>query len=76
MEGDRMKEKIIIFLVGLLLGSIISTGSIYIYTVANNKNDNDMNLQMPNDDKGQGGMMRENDKNAPLDMPNGNPSIN
>lgn len=71
-----MKEKIIIFLVGLLLGSIISTGSIYIYTVANNKNDNDLNLQMPNDDKGQGGMMRENDKNDHLDMPNGNPSIN
>lgn len=30
-----MKEKIIIFIVGLLLGAIISTGSIYFYTVAN-----------------------------------------
>lgn len=35
-----MKEKIIIFVVGLLLGAIISTGSIYIYTVANNSNNN------------------------------------
>lgn len=31
-----MKEKITIFLIGLLIGSIISTGSIYIYTKANN----------------------------------------
>ena len=35
-----MKEKIIIFIVGLLLGSIISTGSIYFYTVANGSNNN------------------------------------
>ena len=37
-----MKEKIIIFIVGLLLGSIISTASIYVYTVANKGNNNDM----------------------------------
>lgn len=54
-----MKEKIIIFLVGLLLGSIISTGSIYIYTIANNGN-NDMNMGMPSDNRGQGGMMDNN----------------
>lgn len=54
-----MKEKVIIFLVGLLLGAIISTGSIYIYTVANNKNTNEMNMQIP-DNIGQGGNMREN----------------
>lgn len=37
-----MKEKIIIFLVGLLLGAVISTGSIYVYTKANNINDERM----------------------------------
>ncbi len=35
-----MKEKVIIFIVGLLLGAIISTGSIYFYTVANSSNNN------------------------------------
>lgn len=68
-----MKEKIIIFLVGLLLGSIISTGSIYFYTVANNVNggNNDMNMGMPNpnDNKGQGGMIDNNGTNLP-EIPN------
>ena len=35
-----MKEKVIVFIVGLLLGAIISTGSIYFYTVANSSNNN------------------------------------
>ena len=30
-----MKDKIIIFIIGLLVGAIISTGSIYFYTLAN-----------------------------------------
>lgn len=63
-----MKEKIIIFLVGLLLGAIISTGSIYIYTIANRSN-NDMNIGMPNDNRGQGGMMDNNGTNPP-EIPN------
>lgn len=63
-----MKEKIIIFLVGLLLGAIISTGSIYIYTIANRSN-NDMNIGMPNDNKGQGGMM-DNNGTTPPEIPN------
>lgn len=63
-----MKEKIIIFLSGLLLGAVISTGSIYFYTVANKTNNNEPNMQMPND-KGQGGMMEENG-NTPPEIPN------
>lgn len=59
-----MKEKIIIFLMGLLLGAIISTGSIYIYTIANSKSPNGM--EMPtNRDQG----MMENDGNPP-EIPN------
>lgn len=64
-----MKEKIIIFLVGLLLGAIISTGSIYIYTIANNNGNNDMNMGMPNDNKNQGGMM-DNNGATPPEIPN------
>ena len=60
-----MKDKIIIFIVGLLLGAIISTGSIYFYTVAKNSNDNttQQETQMPN---GQGGQQGQ-----PPEMPNG-----
>lgn len=59
----EMKEKIIIFLVGLVLGSIISTGAIYVYTIANNKSTSEMDMPT-----GRGGMM-ENDGNPP-EMPN------
>lgn len=60
-----MKEKVIIFLTGLLLGAIISTGSIYIYTIANSKSTNEM--EMPTD-RGQG--MMENDGTTPPEIPN------
>lgn len=65
-----MKDKIIIFLVGLLLGAIISTGSIYIYTIANNKNNsNDIRMELPNGDNG---MMGDKDMSNPPEMPNNN----
>ena len=64
-----MKEKVIIFIIGLLLGAIISTGSIYFYTVANNSNNNSNNMdnrmQMP------GGNMPSGN---PPEMPNNNQS--
>lgn len=68
-----MKEKIIIFLIGLLLGAIISTGSIYIYTISTQTNNN-INMEMPND-KGQGGMMDNNGTNPP-EIPNNNQNNN
>ena len=40
-----MKEKIIIFIGGLLLGAIISTGSIYFYTVANKENNSNERIE-------------------------------
>lgn len=68
-----MKEKIIIFLIGLLLGAIISTGSIYIYTISTQTNNN-INMEMPND-KGQGGMMDNNGTNPP-EIPDNNQNNN
>ena len=42
-----MKDKIFIFIIGLLLGAIISTASIYIYTLANNNsNSNERRNEM------------------------------
>ena len=64
-----MKDKIIIFIVGLLLGAIISTGSIYFYTVANNSGDDRGEMQM------QGGnppSMNGNQNGQPPELPNEN----
>ena len=41
-----MKDKIFIFVIGLLLGAVISTASIYFYTVAANSNNSTQNTQM------------------------------
>ena len=43
-----MKEKVVIFVIGLLFGAIISTGSIYFYTLANNNSNNSQGMQMMN----------------------------
>ena len=65
-----MKEKVILFIIGLLLGAIISTGSIYIYTIANNSNNSEANMQMPNDN-GQTDTMRQNG-GTPPEIPSNN----
>lgn len=65
-----MKEKIIAFFVGLLVGAIISTSSIYFYTIATN-NSNNQGMQIPSDN--QGGRMNQN-CGTPSEMPNGNES--
>lgn len=80
-----MKNKIIIFLVGLLLGAIISTGSIYVYTVASSKSNN-ANMQMFDVNGTRGGMMDingtdgtdvpEKPDNMPDDIQKGNPDAN
>lgn len=64
-----MKEKIIIFLIGLLLGAIISTGSIYVYSKTNNSN-NDFNMQM----RGEGNMGENG--NTPPEIPNNDRKFN
>ena len=74
-----MKEKLIIFIGGLLLGVIIATGSIYVYTLANkSNNNNNQNTQMnggnfPSMPNGQNG-----NNGQPPEMPSGNqmPSTN
>ena len=44
-----MKEKLVLFITGLLVGAIISTGVFYVYSVTNNSSCNSTsdNLQMP-----------------------------
>lgn len=67
-----MKEKVLIFLTGLLLGAIISTGSIYLYTVAEGKN-NQVNNPVQNNDFGNRGQKNQNwDMGTPPEAPNDN----
>ena len=66
MKGDvYMKDKIVLFVIGVLVGAIIATGSFYVYTIANsNCNSNQMNNsgqppEMPNGQNGQNGQPPE-----------------
>ena len=72
-----MKEKIIIFVLGLLLGAVISTGSIYVYTLINKDSSsataNQSNMQMPGN-MGEGQMTNGNMGGNPPSMPNDNNS--
>ena len=61
-----MKEKILIFIVGLLLGAIISTASIYFYTVANKSNNDNREI----------GMKGGNRPDMPNEMNENRPDIN
>ena len=67
-----MKDKIILFIIGVLVGAIISTGAFYVYITANNSNNtnttNNNSMQMP------GGTppSMPDGNNQPPEMPNGN----
>ena len=41
-----MKEKILLFIVGLLLGAVIATGAFFAYTKASSSSCNNQNTQM------------------------------
>ena len=64
-----MKDRIMIFIIGLLLGAIIATGAIYVYTLGNNNQNGGggtTQMQMPNGNPPSG------ENGGPPDMPNGN----
>ena len=81
-----MKDKIIIFIIGILLGAVISTGAFYIYTAtkgSNECNNPQMNggqpPEMPNGENGQGGQPPEKpdgENGQPPEMPGQNNSEN
>lgn len=60
-----MKEKILLFVVGVLVGSIIASGSFFVYTVANNSSKCDNQMQMP------GGNPPGGQNGQPPEMQNG-----
>ena len=62
-----MKEKIILFVIGVLVGAVISTGAFYVYTTTNsNNNNNGSNTQM---NGGQPPEMPSGQNGQPPEMP-------
>ena len=62
-----MKDKIIIFVIGILLGAVISTGAFYIYTITKGSNECD-NVQM---NGGQPPEMPNGQNGEPPEKPDG-----
>ena len=67
-----MKDKIILFIIGLLVGAIISTGAFYVYTITNTNNTNSYQTnQMPG---GTPASMPDGQNSQPPEIPNRNKS--
>ena len=69
-----MKDKFILFVIGLLLGAVISTGAFYVYTTtANSCNCGNQNTQM---NGGSPPEMPNGENGQPPEMPNNNTNNN
>ncbi len=64
-----MKEKFIIFIIGLLLGAVISTGAFYVYTTTNSSNGGAPNTQMNGGTPPSMPSGGNSDSNTPPEMP-------
>ena len=42
-----MKDKLLLFIIGVLVGAVISTGAFYVYTTTNSNANNNMTMQAP-----------------------------
>jgi len=73
-----VKDKIIIFIIGVLVGAVISSLAFYIYTTTSNSFDNSSNNmemnggppEMPNGENGQPPEMPNGENGQPPEMPN------
>ena len=75
-----MKDKILLFIIGLLLGAVISTGAFFVYTKAttcNNSNNHGENPPSMQNGQPPEKLDGENSNNGqPPEMPNENSSQN
>jgi len=73
-----MKDKILLFVIGVLVGAVISTGAFFVYTKAtttcNTNSNNQMQMPGGNPPSMQNGQSGQNGQ--PPEMPNGNNSGN
>jgi hypothetical protein len=68
-----MKDKIILFIIGVLVGAIISTGAFFVYTKATTTCNNNSQMGMPG---GNPPSMPNGQNGQPPEMLNGNNSQN
>ena len=68
-----MKENIILFVIGVLVGAVISTGAFYIYTTTLNNNCSNNQTQMSG---GQPPEMPSGQNGQPPEMPGSNTQSN
>jgi len=71
-----MKEKILLFIIGLLVGAVISTGIFYVYTKNNSTECETETKEMPNGERpempgGENGERSEKPSGERPEMPNG-----
>lgn len=60
-----MKDKIFLFIIGVLVGAVISTGAFYVYTTTNNNNCSNTKMQTPPEmPSGQNGQPPEKPTNS------------
>lgn len=72
-----MKDKIIIFVIGLLLGAVISTGSFFVYTtVSNSCNNSNQNMQMNGGQPPELPNGQQGENSGPPEMQNSNTNQN
>ena len=71
-----MKDKIIIFIIGVLIGAVISTGVFYIYTTNNSCNCNNQNTQMNSGEPPEMPSGQNNENGEPPEKPSENNSQN
>ena len=76
-----MKDKLIIFIIGVLVGAVICTGAFYVYTTTTNNTDNQGEMmqggtppQMPNGETPP--EKPSGDNTNPPEMPNNNTQEN
>ena len=72
-----MKEKIMLFVIGILVGAVIATGAFYIYTTTNSNDCNNQTTQMnggippelPSGQNGQPPARPDGENEQPPEMP-------
>lgn len=69
-----MKDKFIVFVIGLLLGAVISTGAFYVYTTTKSDCSTNTNTQMNGGQPPQMPSGQNSENGQPPQMPNGNNS--
>lgn len=71
-----MKDKMIFFVIGLLLGAVISAGAFYIYTTTNSCNNSNQGTQISGGQPPELPSGKQGENTQPPEMPNGSNNQN